>query len=361
MVNWTTPTKGGIRRMQKKALIAMSGGVDSSVAAYLASRDGFSCIGATMQLHPSNDGESQINDARSVAQRLDIPFYTLDLREEFRCEVMDHFVQSYEDGLTPNPCVICNQKLKFGHLLDAAIELGCDYVVTGHYARIAQDPETGRYYLRKALDEAKDQSYFLACIAPDQLSHIRFPLGGLTKEQVRQIALEQGFLNAQKRDSQDICFIPDGDYASFLRRYTDKVYPTGNFLDLQGKVVGQHSGAVDYTLGQRKGLGLALGQPGYVCQKDMQANTVTVGPNSALFSDTLIAKDWHWFCFDELTAPLRVTAKARSRHIPQAATVYPLEDGMAKVVFDTPQRALTPGQAVVLYDGDLVLGGGTIC
>ena len=350
--------------MSQKAMIAMSGGVDSSVAAYLTQQAGFTCAGATMLLC-DNALVPQVHDntadARQIAMRLGMDFYIWDARELFRQKVVDNFVGSYESGLTPNPCVVCNQHLKFRYFTEKAQELGYDFVVTGHYAQIKQDPATGKTLLYKAVNEAKDQSYFLACIEPDQLSHIRFPLGGLTKEQVRQIALEQGFLNAQKRDSQDICFIPDGDYASFLRCYTSKNYPAGDFLDLQGKVVGQHSGAVDYTLGQRKGLGLALGEPVYVCQKDMQANTVTVGPNSALFSDTLIAKDWHWFCFNELTAPLRVTAKARSRHIPQAATVYPLEDGMAKVVFDAPQRALTPGQAVVLYDGDLVLGGGTIC
>lgn len=346
--------------MQKKALIAMSGGVDSSVAAYLAMHDGLSCIGATMQLHPSNDGESQINDARSVAQRLDIPFYTLDLREEFRCEVMDHFVQSYEDGLTPNPCVICNQKLKFGHLLDAAIELGCDYVVTGHYARIAQDPETGRYYLRKALDEAKDQSYFLYGLTQSQLSHVQFPLGELTKTEARQIAEAQGFLTAKKKDSQDICFIPDGDYLSFMIRHTGKQYPAGDFLDRAGNIVGKHNGAVGYTLGQRKGLGLSMGEPVYVCGKDMQNNTVTVGPNDALFSNALRATHWFWHTIPELTAPLRVYAKARSRMTEQPATVYPGENGSVRVEFDEPQRALTPGQAVVLYDADAVVGGGTI-
>ena len=346
--------------MQKKALIAMSGGVDSSVAAYLTVKDGFFCIGATMQLHPSDDVSRQIEDARSVAQRLDIPFYTLDFHKEFCCDVMNSFVHSYEAGLTPNPCVVCNQRLKFGKLLDAALELGCTYIVTGHYARITQNPQTGRYFLRKALDESKDQSYFLYGLTQDQLSHIRFPLGELTKAEAREIATDQGFLTAKKKDSQDICFIPDGDYLSFMIRYTGKLYPGGDFLDQHGNVVGRHKGAVGYTLGQRKGLGLAMGEPVYVCSKDMQRNTVTVGPNDALMHRTLRATDWFWHTIPQLTAPLRVFAKVRSRMEEQPATVYPEENGFARVEFDTPQRAITPGQAVVLYDGDAVVGGGTI-
>jgi len=250
--------------------------------------------------------------------------------------------------------------LKFSRFLDAAKELGCEYIVTGHYARIEQDPQTGRYLLYKATDPAKDQSYFLYALSQEQLSHVRFPLGFLTKDAVRQIALEQNFINAKKRDSQDICFIPDGDYLGFLHRYTKKDYPSGDFLDLHGNVVGKHNGAVGYTLGQRKGLGLAMGEPVYVCAKDMQANAVTVGPNEALFHTTLLANDWFFFPFSDLTEPIRVKAKTRSRMIEQPATVYPEADGICRVVFDEPQRAITPGQAVVLYDRDLVIGGGTI-
>ena len=346
--------------MEKKALIAMSGGVDSSVAAYLAGRNGFSCVGATMLLHPDGDFSRQIEDAQSVAQRLGIPFYALDFRKEFRTEVMDCFVDSYETGLTPNPCVVCNQRLKFGRLLDAALELGCDYIVTGHYAQIAQDSSTGRFYLRKAVDDAKDQSYFLYGLTQKQLSHIYFPLGELTKTEARQIAESQGFLTARKKDSQDICFVPDGDYLSFMIRHTGKQYPAGDFLDRSGNIVGRHKGAVGYTLGQRKGLGLAMGEPVYVCGKDMQSNTVTVGPNDALMHRSLQAKDWFWHTIPELTAPMRVMAKARSRMEEQSATVYPEENGFARVEFEEPQRAITPGQAVVLYDGDVVVGGGTI-
>ena len=345
--------------MNNNALIAMSGGVDSSVAAWLTINDGFACIGATMELFPK-DGPGDAADALAVAKRLGIPFHIIDAKEVFRKQVMDKFVCCYEAGLTPNPCYDCNRTLKFGFLLEKALELGCDTIVTGHYARILRDEKTGRYLLRKAADEAKDQSYFLACLNQDQLSHIRFPLGELTKTQAREIAETQGFLNARKRDSQDICFVPDGDYMAFLERHTGKTYPQGDFLDLNGNTVGTHRGAVAYTLGQRKGLGLAMGAPVYVCDKDMAANTVTVGPNEALFHRALRADGWNWMPFPALTEPLRVKAKARSRMTEQPATVYPEENGFARVEFDEPQRAITPGQAVVLYDGDTVVGGGTI-
>ncbi len=341
----------------KKALIGMSGGVDSSVAAYLAQASGFTCVGATMRLLEGDAPDTR--DAQRIASSLGMEFLVLDFRAQFREKVMDDFARCYEAGLTPNPCIVCNRELKFGVLLDAALELGCDRVVTGHYARI-QKSEDGRYILRKAADEAKDQSYFLYRLTQHQLSHTLFPLGELTKEEARAIAEEQGFINARKRDSQDICFIPDGDYRAFLERYTGKCYPAGDFLDLEGNPVGRHSGAVGYTLGQRKGLGLAMGAPVYVCGKDMANNTVTVGPNEALFSRALRSNNWNWIALPYLTEPLRVKAKARSRMTEQDATVYPEENGFCRVVFDEPQRALTPGQAVVLYDGDTVVGGGTI-
>ena len=345
-----------------KALIGMSGGVDSSVAAYLMMEAGYTCAGATMQLYTGQDtgccDTSAVEDARSVADRLGIPFHVLDFSSDFQTLVMDHFTRSYESGLTPNPCVECNRHLKFGLFLQSALALGYDCIVTGHYARI--EKADGRYLLRKAVDEAKDQSYFLYSLIQHQLQHTRFPLGELTKAEARGIAGQQGFLNAKKRDSQDICFIPDGDYVEFLHRYTGKSYPSGNYLDQAGNTVGTHKGAVAYTLGQRKGLNLAMGEPVYVCAKDMAQNTVTVGPNEALYRTALLANDWNWIAINALTAPLRVLAKARSRMTEQPATVYPAADGFAKVVFDEPQRALTPGQAVVLYDGDTVIGGGTI-
>ena len=348
---------------QKKALIAMSGGVDSSVAAHLIRRQGYACCGAYMQLCarllPSPGPDASL-DAAAVAQRLDIPFYALDAQEEFTREVAEPFVASYEQGLTPNPCIRCNRTIKFGYLLEKARQLGYDFIVTGHYARIRRDPDTGRYLLYKAADPGKDQSYFLAVLDQQQLSRTLLPLGELTKEQVRAIALEQGFVNAKKKDSQDICFIPDGDYRAFMQRYRQKVYPAGDFLDMTGKIVGRHTGAVGYTLGQRKGLGLAMGAPVYVCAKDMRSNTVTVGPEAALYRKSLIAGDWNWLPFPELDRPIRVTAKARYHHTPQAATVYPMANGQARVEFDAPQRAITPGQAVVLYREDMVVGAGTI-
>lgn len=354
----------------KKALIGMSGGVDSSVAALLMKQAGYACIGATMRLYAgevtSSDGTKtccgldDVEDARSVARRLGIPHYVFNFSEEFDRKVIGNFVDTYISGSTPNPCIQCNRHLKFGTLLHRARELGCDCVVSGHYARVEQDPDTGRWLLMRAADRAKDQTYFLACLTQEQLSSIRFPLGGLTRPEVRQLAEENGFLNARKHDSQDICFVPDGDYAAFLAEYTGQEFPAGDYLDLEGKIVGRHQGTVRYTIGQRKGLGIALGAPVYVCKKDVQANTVTVGPNEALFSPALRANDWFWFPFEELTQPMRVTAKIRHSQYDQPAAVIPEPNGFARVEFDTPQRAISPGQSVVLYDGDVVVGGGTI-
>ena len=354
----------------KKALIGMSGGVDSSVAAYLTRQAGYECIGATMRLF-GNDvlGQDQqstccslddVEDAKSVARRMGMPHYTFNFKDDFRETVMDKFVRCYESGLTPSPCIDCNRYLKFGTLLRRARELGCDYVVTGHYARIKVDPATGRYLLWKAADPAKDQTYFLYCLDQQMLSHTLFPLGGLTKPEVRAIAAEHGFVTAKKHDSQDICFVPDGNYTAFLERYTGRHYPEGDYLNLAGEPVGRHHGAVRYTIGQRKGLGLAMGAPVYVCGKDMAANTVTVGPNEALYSRALRANDWNWFPFPELTGPEDVTVKIRHSQFEQPGRVIPEGGGFARVEFTEPLRAVTPGQAVVLYQGKLVLGGGTI-
>ena len=344
--------------MNKTVLIGMSGGVDSSVAAWLLQHQGHTCIGGTMQLLP---GETvNTDDAQKVADRMGIMLHVFQMEEDFRSCVIEDFVRCYESGATPNPCVVCNRHLKFGILLEKAMNIGCTHIATGHYARIHQDSESGRFLLLKGKDLPKDQSYFLYSLTQHQLAHTLFPLGELTKEEVREVAQAQGFVTAHKKDSQDICFIPDGDYRAFLERYTGKHYPCGIFLDEQGNVVGKHNGAIGYTLGQRKGLGLAMGAPVYVCAKDMAANTVTVGPNESLFSDTLLAADWNWIAFPAPSEPIRCLAKARSRMTEQPATVYPEENGTYKVVFDVPQRAITPGQAVVLYDGDLVIGGGTI-
>ena len=350
----------------KSALIGMSGGVDSSVAAFLMLRSGFSCIGATMRLYDSPTEDStccsldDVEDARAVATRLGIRHYVFNFKDDFDRQVVRKFVYSYEQGLTPNPCIDCNRHLKFDRLLRRAKELGCGWIVSGHYAQIRQNPDSGRYLLYKAADAAKDQTYFLACLNQEQLAHIQFPLGGLTKAQVRQIAAENGFVNARKRDSQDICFVPDGDYAAFLERYTGKTYPQGDYLDKDGNILGKHQGAVRYTIGQRKGLGIALGAPAYVCGKDMERNTVTLGSNEDLFAKALRAKDWNWYPFPSLLEPIQVTAKTRHSQLEVPATVYPEEKGFARVEFVNSQRAVTPGQAVVLYQGDMVVGGGTI-
>lgn len=353
-----------------KALIGMSGGVDSSVAALLMQQAGFDCIGATMRLFDNSVlGQEQestccslddVEDAKAVARRMGIAHYTFNFQDDFRERVMEPFVQAYESGLTPNPCIACNRYLKFDHLLRRALELGCDKCVTGHYARIRTDEASGRYLLYKPEDRDKDQTYFLANLTQEQLAHTAFPLGELTKTQVRQIAEENGFVNARKHDSQDICFVPDGDYMTFMERCTGKTYESGDFLDLQGNVVGRHRGAAGYTLGQRKGLGLAMGVPVYVCDKDMAANTVTVGPNEALFSRGLIAGDWNWFPFPALTEAMAVTVRTRHTRAETPARIIPMEDSLARIEFDTPVRAVTPGQAVVVYDGDMVVGGGTI-
>lgn len=353
-----------------KALIGMSGGVDSSVAALLMQQAGYECIGATMRLYAgqveSANGTKaccsldDVEDARSVARRMGIAHYVFNFTDEFYKDVIDKFVDTYYKGGTPNPCIDCNRFLKFGKLVQRARELGCDCVVSGHYAKVERDGSTGRYLLKRAADSAKDQTYFLACLTQEQLSMVRFPLGDLTKEQVREIAAQHGFVTARKHDSQDICFVPGGDYTAFLEEYTGKALEPGDFLNLQGCPVGRHRGAVCYTIGQRRGLGIAMGEPVYVCGKDMAANTVTVGSNQALFSTSLLANEWVWYPFAALTQPMRVTTKIRHSQYDRPATVTPEADGFARVTFDEPQRAISPGQAVVLYSGDTVVGGGTI-
>ena len=341
-----------------KVMAALSGGVDSAVAALLLQKAGYDCSGSIMLLH--GPAPESVSDAKSISDRLGMDFRVLDCQALFRRYVMEDFVSAYEKGDTPNPCVVCNRHLKFSHFLQEAEKVGCDAIATGHYARIRKEENTGRYLLLRAKDSAKDQSYFLYTLTQYQLERTLFPLGELTKPEVRQIAEENGFINARRKDSQDICFVPDGDYLKFMEAFRGKTYESGNFLDIDGKIVGTHNGAVGYTLGQRKGLGLALGVPVYVCRKDMKNNTVTVGAEEQLFATTLIAQDCNWFPFETLTQPMTVSAKARSRHKEQPATITPLPGGGVEVVFDVPQRALTTGQAVVFYDGDMVIGGGTI-
>ena len=353
-----------------RALIAMSGGVDSSAAALLMQRAGYACEGVTMRLYRSGDlglachksccADRDAEDAAYVCFQLDIPHETLDLSGLFRATVIRRFAETYERGETPNPCIDCNRFLKFETLLDLALERGFDCLVTGHYARITQNRETGRYELRKALDESKDQSYVLYTLSQRQLAHLRLPLGELSKPEVRRLAEESGLVTAEKEESQDICFVPDGDYAAFLARWTGGTFPPGDILDQSGAVLGQHRGAIRYTPGQRRGLGLPAGERVYVLEKDMSRNTVTVGPESALYSPGLLAGDFHWLSVPEPAAPVRVTARTRYRQKEFPALARPLPGRQLELLFDAPQRAVSPGQAVVLYDGDLVLGGGRI-
>ncbi len=359
--------------MENKALIAMSGGVDSSVAAALMLEKGYDCIGVTMKLFQNEDvyvskehsccSLDDVEDARSVAYSLHMRHYVFNFSDDFAAQVIDRFVRAYEKGLTPNPCIDCNRYMKFDLLYRRARELDCNYVVTGHYARTAYDASTGRHLLLKGKNKEKDQSYVLCFMTQEQIAHTIFPLGEYDgKEQVRELAQKYGFVNAAKHDSQDICFVQDGDYGSFIEKRTGKTYPSGDFTDLEGNVLGTHKGMIRYTIGQRKGLGLSLKKPMYVFRKDMENNRVILADNSDLFSQVLTAGDFNWIsvgqpqCGEEL----EVTAKTRYRSKEGKARATLLPDGKVRVVFDEPQRAITAGQAVVLYDGDIVVGGGTI-
>ena len=345
-----------------KVLIAMSGGVDSAVAAYLIKEKGYDALGATMKLYrpcQTVSDEDETADAVAVARLVGIRHQVLDFESDFRSLVVESFITEYEAAKTPNPCVICNETLKFGKMMEAADHLGTDLLATGHYARIERN-ENGRYLLRCAADLTKDQSYVLYMLNQAQLSRVLFPLGEYTKAQVREIARGLGFVNANKGDSQDICFIPDGDYAGFIKRYTGKEYPEGHFVNESGEVLGTHRGIIHYTIGQRKGLGIALGHPAFVCHKDPVANTVTLSDNDALFSTSLFAKKVNWIPFDRLLSPMKVQAKIRYNMRAQPAIVEQIDDNRVRVTFDQPQRAITPGQSVVFYDGEYVVGGGII-
>lgn len=354
----------------KTALIAMSGGVDSSVAALLMKQAGYDCIGITMKLFHNEEvgvckehtccSLDDIQDARSVAERLEMPYYVMDFSEGFEQKIIGDFVACYEKGWTPNPCINCNRYMKFDKLFSRAKELGYEYVVTGHYARVEKNEETGRYELKKGLDSTKDQSYVLYTLNQDQLMHVQFPLGGMPKIKARELAEESGFVNARKHDSQDICFVVDGNYADFIENYTHKKYEEGNFVDREGNVLGRHKGIIHYTIGQRKGLGLSLKRPMFVCELRTRTNEVVLTENEGLFSDTVRAKDINLISVDHIEGELRCKAKIRYRQEEQWCTATQLDGDCIQVVFDEPQRAVTKGQALVLYDGDVVVGGGTI-
>ncbi len=355
----------------KKTVVAMSGGVDSSVAALLIKQAGGEAIGVTLALNESPGGElfhgektccslDDVNDARRVCARLGIPFYVFNFKEAFREEVIERFVSSYRCGETPNPCIECNKYIKFGKLLHRAMEIGCDGIATGHYARVGQDVGSGRILLKKGLDQQKDQSYMLYSLTQEQLAHTQFPLGSLTKAEARELAQQYGLINAHKRDSQDICFVPDGDYASFIERYTQTAFPPGDFVSPSGEVYGTHKGIIRYTIGQRKGLGLSFPQPMYVTKLDPKKNQVTLAPHEALFSTTVTARGINLIACGSRSTPVRAQVKLRYRHAPQPARVEQTGPDELTAIFDQPQRAATPGQALVVYDGETVIGGGTI-
>ena len=356
--------------MTKRALIAMSGGVDSSVAACLIKEQGYDATGITLKLFDNEDiGEKKektccslddIDDARNVCRKIGIPYYVYNFKDSFKENVIDRLISAYENGCTPNPCIDCNRYIKFEKLMQRADELDFDYVVTGHYSVIEYDEGLQRYLLRKSPDVTKDQSYVLYSLTQRQLSRTLLPLGKLTKHEVRKIAEKYNLINAQKHDSQDICFVPDGDYAKFIEQYTGRKYDFGDFVDENGNVLGTHKGIIRYTIGQRKGLGLALPHPMYVKEKDIANNKVILCENESLFSKELYAKDINLIAYEKLDKPLHIKARVRYNQPEQDATVEQLSDNKLHIVFDKPQRAISKGQAVVLYDEDVVVGGGTI-
>ncbi len=350
-----------------RALIAMSGGVDSAVAALLMKENGYECIGINFTMFDKNntlfnfkniDKFKDINDAKAVCDKLDMEFIAVDASDDFENYVIKNFVKTYEKGGTPNPCIVCNRFVKFKLLCEKAKELDCDTVVTGHYAKIEEN--NGRFYIKKADDLSKDQSYVLYSLTQEQLKCIRFPLSEITKEKAREIALNNGLVNAKKSDSQDICFIPDGDYSGFIRRYTGKKYPNGKFMNTNGDILGKHNGIINYTIGQRKGLGIALGAPAYVKSKNPHTNSVILCGNDELFENEIVIENFNFMAVPDFYEPTHCEAKIRYTQTTAKAIATKLDASTVKLTFETPQRAPSKGQAAVLYDGDALLGGGTI-
>ncbi len=356
--------------MNKKVLVGMSGGVDSSVAACLLLEQEYEVAGATLHLYNNEDAGiskartccslADVEDARSVAEHLGIEHYVFNFGPEFRHEVIGRFARGYECGETPNPCIDCNKYIKFGKMLDRAKLLGFDAVATGHYARVEHDEKAGRWLLKKAADASKDQTYVLYTLTQEQLAHTLFPLGGFLKPEVRSIAEKHGFVNARKPDSEDICFVPDGDYAAFLENVMKFDSKPGNFVDANGNVIGQHKGLFHYTIGQRKGIGISFESPKYVVKKDCANNTVVLGDSKDLYSSTFYVGNVNFIALDHLDKPVEAGVKVRYSQSEAQAVIYPIENGKVKVCFRSPQRAVTPGQSAVFYRGDTVLGGGKI-
>ncbi|MFI3237398.1 MAG: tRNA 2-thiouridine(34) synthase MnmA [Lachnospiraceae bacterium] len=356
---------------RKTVVIGMSGGVDSSVAAHLLKEQGYDVIGVTMQIWQDEAcdiqqenggccGLSAVDDARGVANKLDIPYYVMNFKKEFQCEVVDYFIEEYLQGRTPNPCNACNRYVKWEALLKRSLDIGADYIATGHYAQVKQ-LENGRYVIQNSVTALKDQTYALYNLTQDQLKHTLMPVGAYTKDEIREIAKELELPIANKPDSQDICFIPDGDYGTFLEENaSDRMPGAGNFVDESGKVLGQHKGITHYTIGQRKGLGIALGKPAFVTEIRADKNEVVLGSNEDLFTNTLRCGRLNWMAIEDVVEPYKCLAKIRYSHEGSPCLIEPDGEGVVKVTFDEPVRAITPGQAVVFYEHDYVVGGGTI-
>lgn len=355
---------------KKTVVVGLSGGVDSSVAAYLLKEQGYDVIGVTMQIWQEEDsctveenggccGLSAVEDARRVAQKLDIPYYVMNFRKEFQKQVIDYFTREYLEGRTPNPCIACNRYVKWESLLKRSLEIGADYIATGHYARVEQLPN-GRYAIRNSVTAKKDQTYALYNLTQEQLARTLMPVGAYTKDEIRKIAEEAGLLVAHKKDSQEICFVPDNDYAGFIKNSTGKTIPKGNFVLADGKVIGEHQGIIHYTIGQRKGLNLSMGHPVFVTKIRPDSNEVVIGENEDLFINTLLCDRVNFMAIEGLEEEARLKAKIRYNHPGAECVISPAEEGKVRVTFDQPQRAITPGQAVVFYQGEYVAGGGII-